>query len=188
MSSFNGDVGVANGYLVAPNTPLSGRGWSVNLNLANRFDLSDTYYVEPLLGMTYGSYNFDNVYFNPALNSVGTSGQIGFDTINSWLGRAGANIGGTFLASDNLALAPFVHGSVWHEFVGPTGASSTVFNGGSAFGLGVTTDRVGTFGQVGVGLQFKFLSVDFLGFIRGDIRFGNNIQGQALNIGFRKQF
>jgi outer membrane autotransporter protein len=141
-----------------------------------------------VVGLTYGSYSFDNVYFNTALNSVGTSGQIGFDTINSWLGRAGANFGGTFLASDNLALAPFVHGSVWHEFVGPSTASSTVFNGGSAFNFGVSTERVGTFGQVGVGLQFKVLDLDFLGFVRGDIRFGSNIQGQALNIGFKKQF
>lgn len=30
--------------------------------------------------------------------------------------------------------------------------------------------------------------MDLLGFVRGDLRFGNNLTGKAINIGIRKQF
>jgi len=45
-----------------------------------------------------------------------------------------------------------------------------------------------TFGQVGAAVQFKVLDIDLLGFVRGDLLFGNSITGAGLNIGLRKQF
>jgi len=35
---------------------------------------------------------------------------------------------------------------------------------------------------------FKILSMDLLGFVRGDLRFGDNLNGKAINIGIKKQF
>ena len=188
VSSFTSQAGLGNVYVVAPNSLLTGTGISVNVDLSNRFDLSDHVYVEPLLGLTYGNYSFNNLYFNQALSSTGTSGLMSFQPIESWLGRIGANLGGTFMASDNIALAPFVHASVWREFVGNDIVNAYVNNSGSSFNFAVNSDRVGTFGQIGAGVQFKLLDFGLLGFIRGDLRFGNALNGQAVNIGFRKQF
>jgi hypothetical protein len=63
-----------------------------------------------------------------------------------------------------------------------------VSGGTSSVNFGITSDRIGTFGQVGAGVQFKVLDIDLLGFVRGDLLFGNNITGAVLNIGLRKQF
>ena len=60
--------------------------------LANRFDLTDNFYVEPLAGFMYGSYQFGNVPYNGALGA-GTSGQINLGSYQSALGRLGANVG-----------------------------------------------------------------------------------------------
>jgi outer membrane autotransporter protein len=117
------------------------------------------------------------------------SGQINISQVTSLMGRAGGNIGGTFLATSNIALAPFLHASVWNEF-GPQVQSTAFVNsgGGSTLSFVTNSDRVGTFGQTGVGVQFKVLDLNLLGFVRGDIRFGGAFAGQALNIGLRKQF
>jgi outer membrane autotransporter protein len=188
VTSYNGDLTVAGGYMVAPNTKLTGQGTSVNAIVSNRFDINDTIYVEPLAGLTWGRYTFDDVYFNPALGASGTSGRISLAPIESWLGRVGANFGGTFLISDNIAVAPFVHTSIWHEFAGNTSSTAYVGFNNLNFAFPLATERVNTFGQVGLGAQFKILSMDLMGFVRGDMRFGDNLNGKALNIGIRKQF
>jgi hypothetical protein len=81
-----------------------------------------------------------------------------------------------------------VHGSVWHEFAGNTSSTAYVGFNASNFVFPLTTERVNTFGQVGLGMQFKVLNLDLLGFVRGDVRFGDAINGKAINIGMRKQF
>jgi len=171
-----------NGFVIAPNTQLTGSGWSVNSNISNRFDLKDWLYVEPMVSLNWGNYTFGNVNLNPALGLASSSISLG--TIEILLGRVGANVGATFLATDNIALAPFIHGSVWHDFASPYSASAQT-NGG---GFDITADRVGTFGQVGTGVQFKVLDINLLGFVRGDLIFGDNITGASFNIGVRKQF
>jgi hypothetical protein len=77
---------------------------------------------------------------------------------------------------------------VWREFGSNVTASALVNIGGSSFNFPVSIDRVGTFGQVGIGAQFKILDMDLLGFVRGDMRFGYNLNGKAINIGIKKQF
>jgi hypothetical protein len=67
-------------------------------------------------------------------------------------------------------------------------ASSSAVGGVASVNFGITSDRVGTFGQVGAAVQFKVLDIDLLGFVRGDLLFGNSITGAGLNIGLRKQF
>ncbi|WP_422015498.1 autotransporter outer membrane beta-barrel domain-containing protein [Reyranella sp.] len=188
VRSFSGDLagGAAGGYLLAPNTPLNGRGVTVNAKLVNRFDFAERYYVEPLLGLTWGSYNFDSVAFNPAL--AGTSASIGFQPITSLLGRAGASVGATFEATPTIQLGPFLQAAVWNEFAAPVQATATINSGGSAYTFQTLSDRVGTFGQVAAGLNFKLTEQDFLGFVRGDYRFGGQFSGASFNIGLRKQF
>ncbi len=107
-----------------------------------------------------------------------TGGALQFSDIDSILGRLGVRAGTTFVAGDTLALQPFVTGSIWNEFAGnalsrflPT---STV-QGSTDFFVPIQTTRVGTFGQVGVGVTGQLLGTDLLGFVRGDVRFGDRL-------------
>lgn len=183
---YNGSIlsftNATNGFLIAPNTPLSGTGWSLNANVANRFNIKEWLYVEPLVSMNWGNYTFNSVNFNSALGLGGSSINPG--TIEILLGRAGVNVGSNFLATDNLVLAPFINGSIWHDFAGQNSAVAQTSGGN----FSITADRIGTFGQIGGGVQFKFLDMGVLGFARGDFLFGDNITGASFNIGLKKQF
>ena len=109
-----------------------------------------------------------------------------FDRTDSTLGRLGVNFGAAFQAGERLILAPFGTLSVWREFGRPSTAHVFINSAGQTFD--VATQRVGTFGQAGVGVQFKVLNSPLLGFVRGDVRFGQRIEGKALNAGVRLQF
>jgi autotransporter-associated beta strand protein len=192
VSAYNPDGassgGAAGGYFLAPGTRLGGRGLSINANVTQRFDVTEKIYVEPVASFTWAKYSFDDVYFNPALSTAGLAGRIAFDPLISVLGRVGTNIGTTFMANDRLALAPFVSGSIWREFGPPATSTSYANMALSNPVFTYSTDRVGTFGQAGAGIQFKFVDIDLLGFVRGDIRFGDSINGKEINVGIRKQF
>jgi hypothetical protein len=74
---------------------------------------------------------------------------------------------------------------VLHEFETNAGGSFTA-GGGTPFQL--TTDRVGTFYQVSAGLAASALNSGLLGFIRGDYRFGDKLNGAAVVGGLRYTF
>ncbi|MBN8920301.1 MAG: autotransporter outer membrane beta-barrel domain-containing protein, partial [Rhizobiales bacterium] len=52
----------------------------------------------------------------------------------------------------------------------------------------VSTTRVGTFGQVGFGVSGQILQTGFVGFVRGDVRFGERLEGGAFVTGARYSF
>jgi hypothetical protein len=52
----------------------------------------------------------------------------------------------------------------------------------------LTTDRVGTFYQAGVGISAQVLNTGLLGFVRGDFRFGDQLHGWAAIGGVRYTF
>ena len=137
------------------------------------------------MGVNWGSYNFNSIPFN---TSLGAGSNITFSPLQIFLGRAGANVGGSFSLSDNIVLAPFLHASIWHDFANPNGATAQSTAGGTSVNFGVVADRVGTFGQIGAGVNFKIYSIDMVGFARGDLLLGSNITGGSFNIGLRKQF
>jgi outer membrane autotransporter protein len=140
------------------------------------------YFIEPSGSMSYTNTNLGSL---PV-----TGGVLQFRDIESILGRFGLRFGTAFQAGDNLALQPFITGSVWHEFAGNTISrfvSANIANDPSAF-VPIVTDRVGTFGQVGVGISAQILDTPILGYIRSDFRFGDKLEGYAVNGGIRYQF
>ena len=74
---------------------------------------------------------------------------------------------------------------VLHEFETSAGGSFTSV-GGTPFQL--TTDRVGTFYQVSAGLAASAMTNGLLGFVRGDYRFGDKLNGAAVVAGMRYTF
>jgi hypothetical protein len=163
------------------NARLTGHGLSVNGRVSYRF-LFDMGFIEPQIGFSYGG-----TYFDPLAFTIGVQPAVmNFGVTRSLLGRIGVDVGSNaLLVTERFAVVPFGHASVWREF----GRSSTAVVTVAGTDFNVATERVGTFGQVGAGLQFKVLTQPALtGFVRGDLRFGEKINGKAVNVGLRGEF
>ena len=104
-----------------------------------------------------------------------------FDTQKSTLGRLGARVGTSFNVDEKLNLQPFVSFSVWNEF--EKQSSANVVLGGSTVPLLAT--RVGTFYQASGGLAFALTGTGAIGFVRGDWRKGDSIEGYSILGGLR---
>ncbi len=167
---------------VGPGQKLKGNGLNFNASLSYRFSFGESWYVEPQIGLSKGTTRFSALQF-----SNSTTDFMTFRTSDSMLGRFGLNVGTAIQATDNLVVVPFLSAAIWHEFAKPTKAQA-VFGSNGNQTFDVQTDRVGTFGQVGAGLQFRVLNTPFVGFVRADARFGSKIEGKAVNAGLRMQF
>ncbi|WP_174512998.1 autotransporter domain-containing protein [Methylocella tundrae] len=163
---------------------LAGTALAVNASAGYRFDLPSSWFVEPSVAFMYSDLHLDSL--RVGLDSSGmSSAYLNFNPFLSDLGRAGVRVGTTYISDAlQLALQPFVTGSVWREFAGDT--HTTFVTQGASVPLSVT--RIGTFGQVGVGVSAQVLKTGVLGFLRGDYRFGDSISGYALVAGLRYQF
>lgn len=113
------------------------------------------------------------------------AGTATFADIESLLGRAGVRVGTTF-TTPTLAVSPYAVASVWHEFADPTLTSFTC--GGCAFSLDLSSSRIGTYAQFGLGLAVQVVNTGWLGYARVDYRTGDNIEGIAGNVGIRYQW
>jgi hypothetical protein len=113
--------------------------------------------------------------------------------INSVLGRASLRIGTSFTAG-NFIWQPFLAATVLHEFAGSvisTQSISATGGAGADFDKAIfttVTDRVGTYEQVGFGTAVTAGNTGWLGYGRGDVKFGENIQGWGVNFGLRYQW
>ncbi|WP_170146054.1 autotransporter domain-containing protein [Rhodoplanes elegans] len=179
------------------NQNLDARGWSIAANMGYNFALPNNWFIEPSAGFTYSRVTVDPLSVSGTLfsNLPGFSmpGTVQVDDIKSELGRVSVRLG-TNIVTPTMAIQPFVTGSVFHEFagdvttrfaVGP--AFSNALFGGPLTGS-LVTDRVGTYGQVSGGLAGQVLNTGWVGYVRGDYRFGENIDGWTLNGGLRYQF
>ena len=179
ISAFDPASGLS---FVGPGQKLKGNGLNFNASFSYRFSFAESWYIEPQVGFSKGTTSFSALPF-----SNSTADFMTFRKSDSMLGRVGLNMGTAVQATENLVVVPFVSAAIWHEFAKPTKAQA-VFGSNGNQTFDVQTDRVGTFGQVGAGLQFRLLNTPFVGFIRADARFGSKIEGKALNAGLRMQF
>jgi opacity protein-like surface antigen len=115
--------------------------------------------------------------------------------IHSALGRFGARVGTSF-ESGSLILQPFATASVLHEFQGAVTANATLNPGanpiinptGAPITATVSTNGLGTYEQFALGVAGQVAKTGWLGYVRGDYRTGENIEGWSLNGGVRYQF
>jgi hypothetical protein len=113
------------------------------------------------------------------------------DDINSVLGRATVRVGTSF-TDGNITWQPFATASILHEFAGGVTSTQTVTSAtNSDFDKSVfttVTDRVGTYTQVGLGTAVVVGDTGWLGYGRGDVKFGENVNGWGVNFGLRHQW
>ncbi|MDC7788267.1 autotransporter domain-containing protein [Rhodoplanes sp. TEM] len=176
------------------NQNLNARGWSVAGGLGYNFALPNNWFIEPSAGFTYSKVEVDPLNVTGTLllgTGVSLPGTVQIDDIKSELGRLSVRVGTSF-STPYAYVQPFVTASVFHEFAGDVTTrinSGIDFGGFSIVSNGtMTTNRVGTYGQISGGFAAQVLDTGWLSYVRGDYRFGENIEGWTLNTGLRYQF
>lgn len=178
------------------NQPIGARGVSVTASAGYNFALANNWFIEPSAGFVYSNTKVDS------FNSVGSpgilvSGTNSVNDIESKLGRLSLRVG-TTVQHNNIIFQPFATASVFREFAGNVTANFSTFPNSlffqppvgppATFNQTTSTSRVGTYGQVSVGVAGQVVNTGWLGYVRLDYRHGDNIDGWTGNAGLRYQF
>lgn len=174
--------------------PITARGIAFLWNASYRFDLPNRWFIEPSIGGVSSRTEIDTIDVAGGTNvpvgltpSLTLPGTVKIDDVNSLLGRASVRVGTTIQAG-RMAWQPFATGSVFHEFAGSVRTDMLTLDAALPLAATSTTSREGTFGHIGVGLAGVLVDTGWLGYVRGDYRFGDNIEGFSVNAGLRYQF
>jgi Autotransporter beta-domain len=139
--------------------------------------------IEPSGGFIWSRANIGN--YNPPLVIPGLGSfflpgillsKVTTDPIPSEIGRLSLRVG-TTLTSGNIVLQPFASASVYNEFASNVTTSLASQPGLLTFSSTNSTTRVGAYGQYSLGLAAQVANTGWLGFVRGDYRKGDNIEG-----------
>jgi opacity protein-like surface antigen len=171
------------------------RSVSVAGNAAWRQDLGHQWFIEPSAGMIWSRTRVDPVnYPGTMISGAGNVPPwiLTVNDIDSMLGRFSVRAG-TTVRSGSVVWQPFASVGVFHDF--QHGATATLTSDFAAAGLPpehysstISTAGVGTYGQFGAGFAAQVVDTGWVGYLRGDYRRGDNIEGWTLNGGIRYQF
>ncbi|NJL72210.1 MAG: autotransporter domain-containing protein, partial [Candidatus Competibacteraceae bacterium] len=159
------DAKITNSDAGLLNQKLTGNGVNVSGSASYRINVLEQSYIEPTIGLSWTETKLRDLPL--------AFGALQFGKEYSLLGRIGVTAGTVIQASDKLILQPFASAAVWHEFRERSNSNFAV----PGFNVPVQTDRVGTFGQLGLGLAARVLETGWAGFVRGDVRFGSKLNG-----------
>jgi opacity protein-like surface antigen len=177
------------------------RGISLTGNAAYNQNLGSGWFVEPSAGIVWSRTQVDSLNVPGTMvlaSGPGPSGVLippwllNVNDIESTLGRLSVRAGTAF-TSGNVVWQPFASASVFHDFQGrAVGSLTTNF---SSIGVpyptlhsDVSTSSLGTYGQFGLGVAARVVDTGWVGYLRGDYRTGDNIEGWSVNGGVRYQF
>lgn len=186
------------------NQRLDAQSVSLTGNLGYQIPLNDGWFIEPSGGAVYATTSVDPLRTAGAILVLGSgSAQAPATTkirdFESILARGSLRFGKNVVMG-SYALQPFVTASVINEFGAPVNTLiATNFGeigrnyGIPAFGLldqsaTVTTKRIGTYGQFSGGIAGQLLNTGWLGYVRGDYRTGERVEGWGISGGLRYQF
>jgi opacity protein-like surface antigen len=177
--------------------PFAARGFSVSTSAGYHWQLQNNWFIEPSAGFIWSRTKVDpfNTVGLPAPQpGAELSGTSFFEDIESKIGRLSLRVGTSFL-SGNLVLQPFASASVFREFADDVRSTFVTCPDCVFVGLTPVTDtfvtdtsRVGTYFQFSAGLAGQVTNTGWVGFVRGDYRVGDNIEGWTANAGLRYQF
>lgn len=167
--------------------------WDFSAASGYRFNF-EKFFIEPSAGINITNESIDNLYIpgTPGGAAPGVPQGVGaFNDIHTSLGFLGARVGTAFTTA-NLAVQPYVTGSVWRQFDGNINAQYCVVSCvPSALFPNIATvslSQIGTFGQVGGGVAAQVLNTGLVGYVRGDYRTGDRYEAWSLAGGFRYTF
>lgn len=172
---------------------LNAHGFSLTGNMGYNHPLGGGWFVEPSGGLVWS-----RVFVDP-LNVPGVplgagrlgAGTVTIDDVDSLLGRLSLRVGTNFTHS-GIAWQPFFTASVFHEFADDVVARSVTSGNNNAgldgASLTISTSRIGTYGQFGLGTAAAIINTGWLGYARVDYKVGEDIEGWNFNAGLRYQF
>ncbi|HEX4410154.1 MAG TPA: outer membrane beta-barrel protein [Xanthobacteraceae bacterium] len=198
------------------NQNLNGFGLTETISAGYKIDIGNNWFVQPSVSGIHSDTKIDTLYLPGGFGNTNNPlylppATVNFSGIQSYLGRAGIEVGTTFTAG-NVVWEPFATASIWHEFAGNITASytapeffdafasahaffpcvpgSAIYpNGcGNAVAGSVSATRVGTFGQYSLGVFGEIPDTPWLGYFRLDYKDGANIEALGFNAGVRYQF
>jgi opacity protein-like surface antigen len=175
------------------NQQFGARAWSVSVGAGYNFALQDGWFVEPSAGFIWSRTAVDQIGL-AGPPSIPIGGTLVINDIDSKIGRATLRAGRNF-TSDGMAWQPFASASIFREFAGNV-TSNFVTCANCAFippdpatlAVQNETSRVGTYGQFSAGVAGQVIGTGWVGFVRGDYRKGDDIEGWAANGGLRYNF
>lgn len=179
------------------------RSTSLTVNAGYRLKVGGSnFFVEPSAGVVWSRMKVDSIDVPGTLlvtNPAVFPGVLQVGDIDSLLGRLSLRVGTSFV-SGNLALQPFATASIFHEFAGDVTTTMRADSSAACiaaqlppnclpdFTGSLKTGRVDTYAQFGVGIAGQVIDTGWLGYVRVDVRTGENIDGVTGNIGLRYQF
>jgi len=137
-----------------------------------RFDFGQ-FFAEPSVSLSWVTSDIDDYQSGGA--------TVSFDNATSVRGTAGLRVGGAFATPGGGTFSPFAGIRVIEEF---SGDNQNDFVLGTT--LNLTEDGPGTHGEASVGLTFVSGSVE--AFLRGELDFGNDVEGRTVRAGLRLRF
>ena len=176
------------------------QGISVTANMAYKIDLAPNWFVEPSVGGVWSVVQVDPINV-PGVAIPGTLGFYGkgtvkIDDIESLLGRVGVRVG-TNITNGGYIWQPYLTAAVFHEFAGKVTSRAVTAGNDSVVAPTVTfdnvaftssTERVGTYTQLGIGTAVVLGNSGWLTYGRADYKTGENIDGFGFNVGLRYQW
>jgi len=167
---------------IVSNEKVNGHTISGNFSTRYTFMLADYLQFAPGGGVSVSKTSVNKFDINSSQGTFALKDQ------TSIIAYAGATLQGIIQASDQFFLLPFVNVNVYSDFGDPTKATIDLLNKAN-----VKTDTVGTFGQVGAGLNFFAPSgsrskPNLIGGLRADTQFGSRLKGWAVTGNVRLQF
>lgn len=179
------------------NQQVDARGIAFTGNIGYNWQLGNNWFIEPSAGIVVSRVEVDPILAAGTAVTTGSLVNTSFPNtttvsdIESTLGRLSLRVG-TTVVGDKIVWQPFATASVYHDFSDGTSATYSentagVFAGGLVAGS-ITTQNVGTYGQFGLGVAGQVVGTGWLGYVRGDYRTGDRIDGYSVNGGLRYQF
>jgi outer membrane autotransporter protein len=196
---FENEVSDANHGLLGQH--FNAHGISLTGNVAYNQNLGSGWFVEPSAGIVWSRTQVDSLNVPGTMvldKGAGPGGVLippwllAVNDIESTLGRLSVRVG-TALTSGDVVWQPFASASVFRDFQG--GAVGSLTTNFSSIGVplptlhsDISTSSLGTYGQFGLGLAVRVVDTGWVGYLRGDYRTGDNIEGWSVNGGVRYQF
>jgi opacity protein-like surface antigen len=180
------------------NQPFGAKGMSISTSVGYQWALANNWFVEPSAGFTYSRTQVDPFSAVGLPPTQQFSGTVAVNNIDSELARATVRVGTSF-NTGSMILQPFASASVFHEFGGPTDATfqtcvncvvltNNVFVAPASINVQSNTTRIGTYGQFSGGIAGQVINTGWVGFVRGDYRTGDHIEGWTATGGLRYNF
>ena len=173
------------------------RGLAFTGNIGYNWQLGNNWFIEPSAGIVISSVHVDPILASGTFILAGNPGLAFPNTttindIKSTLGRASLRVG-TTIVTDRVVWQPFGTASIYHDFESNSSAAYSENTAGGALlppivSGQLTTQNLGTYGQFGLGVAGQLVGTGWLGYVRGDYRTGDRIDGYSVNGGLRYQF